>query len=92
MKIPKLKQYDIVKITWTDTHISTNPGWMDSDEHQEWVNRLGSVVSSVGHYISQDDKFIHIAGDVDKDDIQTRYLLRPINIVKGLITDIKVLK
>lgn len=92
MKIPKIKKYDIVKITWTDTHIPKEAVWMSESEHKEWADNIGSSVLSVGIYVSQDKHFIHLIGDMDADVVMEKEVLRPINIAKNFITEIKVLK
>lgn len=92
MKLPKLNKYDIVKVTWTDTHIPKEAGWMSESKHKEWVDSSGSSVLSVGIYVSQDKHFIHLIGDMDADAVLEKEVLRPINIAKNFITSIKVLK
>lgn len=92
MKMPKLKKYVLYEITWQDTHIPTQPGWMSEKEHAEWVKNAGSLVKSSGYYISQDKDFIHLIGDCDSDNCEGAYFLRPINIAIHCIRKIRNVK
>ena len=47
---------------------------------------------SVGIFISQDKKFINLVGDMDYEDVVEKELLRPINVAKGFISEINILK
>jgi hypothetical protein len=88
MKAKKLKYGDILEIIWHDSNIPATPGWMSEEQHQEWVRGCGSIVRSVGVYISEDEHFINIVGDIDHDEDTEKSVLRPINIGKGFVKDI----
>lgn len=87
-----MKYGDIIEIEWEDSNVPMQPGWMKESEHQEWVKSCGSMVRSVGIYISEDDYFINIVGDMDGDEGMEKSVLRPINIGKGFIKNIYKLK
>ena len=84
----KYKSGDVLEILWEDTNIPMTPGWMKESEHQAWIKSCGSKVRSVGIYISEDDLFINIVGDIDADETTEKSVLRPINIGKGFIKEI----
>lgn len=92
MKPKKLKYGDIIEIEWHDTNIPTQPGWMSEAQHQEWVRGCGSIVRTVGIYISEDEHFLNLVGDMDADDTDEKSVLRPINVGKGFIVNIYKLK
>ncbi|MFA5340339.1 MAG: hypothetical protein WC332_01040 [Clostridia bacterium] len=89
---PKLKKYDLVEIIWEDTNIPLQPGWMTEAEHQEWVKNAGSKVRSIGIYISEDESFINLVGDMEADECESKSYLRPINVGKGFIKSIRKLR
>lgn len=89
---PKLKKGQIVEVIWTDTHIPENPSWMTEKEHHAWAADCGSSVRSVGVFISEDKNFINLVGDLDSDDVSEISVLRPINIAKGFIKELYILK
>jgi hypothetical protein len=66
MKKIKLTKGDIVKILWTDTNIPTETGWMSESKHNEWTSSCSNMVVSVGIYISENKKFIHLVGDMEE--------------------------
>jgi hypothetical protein len=91
MRIPRLKKWDRVEILWQDTNIPMNPGWMTEKEHSDWAQNAGSLVQSIGYYISQDKDFINLVGDCEADRCESVNYLRPINVGKGFIKRINKL-
>lgn len=92
MRIPKLKKFTAVEVIWEDSNIPTEPGWMSEDEHTDWIGSAGSVVRTVGVYISHNKSFINLVGDCDYEDVPSPTYLRPINIGLGFIKEIHVLE
>lgn len=91
-KIPKLTKGDIVCIDWHDTNIPYEKGWQTEEEHGKWVDMGGDKVRSVGIYVSQDEDYLHLVGDTDMFFSTKVSYLRPINITKGFISSLKILK
>jgi cAMP phosphodiesterase len=91
-KLPKLIKKDIVCVEWEDTNVPLTAGWMTDVEHGAWVKECGSKVRSVGIYISQNKDFISLVGDTEADECESPSYLRPINIGKGFIKSIEILK
>ena len=89
---PKLKKGDVVEIIWQDTNIPETPGWMTEAEHTKWANDAGSMVRTVGIYMGSNKGFLNLVGDIDADDVDKKSVLRPINVGKGFIKEIYVLK
>jgi hypothetical protein len=92
MKNIKLTKGDKVEIIWNDTNVPQDSKWMSETEHLEWTKQGGSLVQSIGVYITEDEKFISLVGDLDGDDVTEKYLLRAISINKGCIKEIYKLK
>lgn len=92
MNIKDLKKYDVVSICWKDTHIPINPSWMTESEYERWIKNIGCNVASIGIYMMQDKDFIYLVGDIDYDDVEENNVLRPISIIKSLITSVTLLK
>ena len=92
MKIPKLTKGDIVAIEWTDTNIPKQAGWMSATEHKEWTDACGDTVLTVGIFTHASKQFIHLVGDWDADEVLEKEVLRPINVAKGFIKKIDILK
>lgn len=91
-KIPKLTKGDIVCIDWHDTNIPYEKGWQTEEEHGKWVSDGGDKVRTVGIYISQDEDYLHLVGDTDMFFSSKASYLRAINVTKGFISSLKVLK
>lgn len=82
----------MVEIIWNDTNIPASQGWMSETEHDQWASNGGAAVRSVGIFINQDKNFIRLVGDVDADPAQPPNFLRPINIGRGYIHEIHILR
>lgn len=89
---PKLKKGDVIEIIWQDTNIPETPGWMTESEHTKWANDAGSMVRTVGIYMGSNKGFLNLVGDIDADDVDKKSVLRPINVGKGFIKEIYILK
>lgn len=92
-KIPKLKKGDMVLIEWTDTNVPLSTDWMSDKEHSDWVaQEAGSVVKTIGFFISKDKNFISLVGDINAEECDSEAYLRPINVGIGYIAKLTVLK
>jgi len=50
VKIPKLKKYDIVRVTWIDSYTIDNGAWIDEEE----IDSSGDGhIETVGHYLEK---------------------------------------
>lgn len=92
MKIPKLTKNDIVEIIWNDTHTPKYSNWMDEVEYVKFLKE-GMKVRSVGIVTGYDKNYIYLVGDSDVlSHIEERTVCRAINIGRGLITEMNILK
>jgi len=82
---------DLVEIIWRDTHVAATPGWLTVQDHAEWCKDCGDVVKSCGYYVGECKDFYQLVGDMD-DKPDDPYYLRPINIAKGFIKKIRVVR
>lgn len=93
MKLPKLTKGDVVCIDWHDTNIPYETGWMTEEEFIRFVNSDEDMVRSVGIFVTQNKRFLHLAGDTDLFFVTKKVAyLRPICIGKGYIEKIRILK
>lgn len=88
----KVKRGDMVEVIWDDSNIPEKPGWMSEEEHKNWVSMGGSTVRSVGIVIETSKRWINIVGDMDEEDGVKVSVMRPINIAKGFIRELHILK
>jgi len=61
----KLNKYDIIEITWLDSH--SRHGWMSPSEVQEWIKDAKDkmTIKTIGYFIQQDKNFIRICQSHD---------------------------
>ena len=83
---------DLVELIWRDTHITDVPGWMSGEAHAVWCEDVAQTVKSCGYYISEDEYYYHLVGDMDNESAFPEYYLRPINIAKSFVKKIRVLR
>ena len=60
MKKQKFKKYDVLEITWLDSHSSG--GWKIPSDIEKWIDnaRNDFNVKTVGYYFQEDDDFLRI--------------------------------
>lgn len=92
VKVMKPKIGDIIEVIWRDTHTPILCTWMDKNEYDNWCKN-GLIVQSVGVYLGENNKDVRLVGDIDRsDDTNGEIVCRPINISKGVITKLTILK
>lgn len=66
IKKQKLNKYDILEITWLDSH--SRSGWMSPPEIQKWIDESKDIMElkTTGYFIHQDKDFIRICQSHDK--------------------------
>ena len=89
---PKLIVGQMVEVIWSDTHTPKNTDWMDDATYQDWTKE-GVKVRSVGIIKMLNDNYIGLVGDIDNPkQTAQRTVCRVINIGRGLIKEIRILK
>ena len=61
----KLHKYDIVEITWLDSH--SGGGWKNPQEVDEWIENASKdfLIKTLGYYFQEDKDFLRIAQSHD---------------------------
>jgi hypothetical protein len=89
---PKLIVGQMVEVIWADTHTPKHTDWMDDATYQDWT-KDGVKVRSVGIIKMLNDSYIGLVGDIDSPkQTNQRTVCRAINIGRGLIKEIRILK
>jgi len=94
----KYELYDILEITWIDSH-SGGEGWKLPSEVDDWIKRAKNefTVKTVGYFFHEDEDFIRLCQSYDG---QSKNLYGPgkdnldglSGIAKSCIKEIRVIK
>lgn len=92
---PKFKLYDILEITWVDSHSYT--GWKTSAEIEEEIKTAKNdfTIKTLGYFYNEDDDFLRVcqchdnqsASETRRDNVDSLYA-----VAKPCIKKIKVIK
>lgn len=63
MRLPKLKQNEIIEVVWHDTHdVGSEHTWIHRDDMREPLSSYECL--SIGYFDRKESGFIYLAGDV----------------------------
>jgi len=57
LRLPKLKKYDLIKVTWLDSFETGSPYW--KDEYEVDIE-TGATVESIGYYLDHGKKWLAV--------------------------------
>lgn len=90
MKIPKLKVGDKVLVEWIDSFTPNHSDWMDGEGLDDHL-RTNLAILTLGFYVGQDKRFLHLCATVGMADGEISGYLNPLTIPVGCIEKVKKL-
>ena len=95
MDMPRLNTYDIIEVTWLDSH--SKGGWNDEYDIKKWIDGANQsfLIETIGYFFHQDENFLRVAQCHDyqgyneggKDNLDNLYAIE-----KACIKEIKIIK
>ena len=83
----KLKQGDLVEVTWVDCNSPYRNEWATVDD---FCNSTAVMeIHSVGYFLQQKSGYLRMAADVSKSNELETVVNRPLNIPRGVILHIR---